>query len=183
MRDTDASTLNTILDAAFAALNDNPQATLADIAKRAGIGRATLHRHVSGRDDLIRKMARTAMQELNDAVDAAVTDAPSYTEGLRLAMAAMIPLATRQWFLATDPIAHDPEFAEAMIEDRAYTTEAIEAARKEGTFDPAIPTPWIAETYDALTYAAWTMARDGEATPRQAADLAWTTFMNGLNPK
>ncbi len=183
MRDTDASTLNTILNAAFDALNDNPQATLADIARRAGIGRATLHRHVSGREDLIRKLARTAMQELEDAVDSATQDAPSYTEGLRLAMAAMIPLATRQWFLATDPITHDPEFVQAMKEDRTYTVEAIEAARREGTFSASMPTHWIAETYDALTYAAWTMVRDGEATPRQAADLAWTTFMNGTNPK
>ncbi|MEM0945834.1 MAG: helix-turn-helix domain-containing protein [Pseudomonadota bacterium] len=169
-----------ILEAAFRVLNENPTATLGEIATRAGVGRATLHRHFPGRAELLRILARTAMDELDAAVESATARAASHTDALRLSLEAMIPLANRQWFLANDPIAHDPDIAKALAVDRSLLDDTIEAARAEDAFAPDVPTKWIAECYDAVLYAAWTMVRDGDATPRQAADLAWRTLMTGI---
>ena len=179
MRDTDVSR-TAILEAAFDLLNRNPSATLAEIATHAGVGRATLHRHFDGRRDLMLALARNATEELDAAVEAATAGAQTHTEGLRLALEAMIPLATRQWFLATDPIARDPEVAGALAEEKRLLKAEIDAARAEGAFAPQFTTEWIAETYEALLFAAWALVRDGEATPKQAALMAWTTFSNGL---
>lgn len=182
MRDKDVSYI-AILEAGFEVLNRNPSATLSEIAAHAGVGRATLHRHFSGRDDLMRALAKRAMEELEEAVDEATRNTESNVDGLRCALQAMIPLATRQWFLATDPVAHEPEIAAALQADKALLLEEIEAARAEGAFAPHFSGEWIAETYEALLFAAWTLVRDGEATPKQAASMAWTTFSNGLRPQ
>ena len=169
-----------IIEAAFETFNRRPGASLGDVAARAGVGRATLHRHFRSRDELIEVLAQEAMAELNAAVDAATADAPTHTEGLRLALAAIIPLADRQWFLAQEPVEPESEIARAYERDRAELATEIEAAKAEGAFAKTIPTAWIAETYENLIYAAWTMVRDGEATPAQAADLAWRTLTRGL---
>ncbi|MCY4334201.1 MAG: hypothetical protein OXC60_05955, partial [Litoreibacter sp.] len=50
----------------------------------------------------------------------------------------------------------------------------------EGAFDATVPTEWIVEAYENLTYAAWSLVRSGEATPKQAAELAWRTLSRGL---
>ena len=183
MSDIRVSTRDAIVEAAFQLLNEAPTATLGDIAKRAGVGRATLHRHFPGRTELLRTLARTAMKELDAAVEAATADAASHTDALRLSLAAMIPLANRQWFLANDPIAHEPDIAATLADDRRLLDEAIAAAQDEGAFAPDLPAKWISETYDALLFAAWTMVRDGDAMPRQAADLAWRTLINGAGAK
>ncbi|MDA7949379.1 MAG: TetR/AcrR family transcriptional regulator [Hyphomicrobiaceae bacterium] len=169
-----------IIEAGFETFSQRPGASLADVAARAGVGRATLHRHFRSRGDLMVALAREAMVELEAAVGAATADAPTYTEGLRLALAAIIPLADRQWFLAHEPVEQDPDIARAYQQDRAELAADIEAAKAEGGFAKDIPTPWIAETYENLIYAAWTLVRNGEATSAQAADLAWRTLTRGL---
>ena len=123
-----------------------------------------------------------ASEELEAAVNAAVVGCDSYTEGLRLALRAMIPLAARHMFLATDAAQNDPRVAEAYARQTEALSADIEAARAEGTFAQDIPTAWIVEAYENLIYAGWAMVVAEEATPNQAADLAWRTFTRGLKP-
>ena len=58
--------------AAFLVFADDPAASLADVAKRAGVGRATLHRHFPGRPELMRALAKIAMTELDKAIEEAL---------------------------------------------------------------------------------------------------------------
>ncbi len=174
------TTRDAIMEAAFEIYNERPTASLGDIAAHAGVGRATLHRHFSSRDDLIIALAETAMQELDEAVTEAVADATTHSEGLRLALSAIIPLANRQWFVAHEALEDVPSIAEAYQEDMKELRADIEAAQAEGTFAPDVPIAWIAEAYENLIYTAWTLVRNGDATHAQAADLAWRTLTNGL---
>jgi len=169
-----------IIEAAFEVLSANPGASLSDIAERAGVGRATLHRHYRSRDTLIVVLMKQALAELDDAVDQATAGASSYTDALRLALGAIVPLAERQLFLANEQVDRDPEIAAAFRDGRQTLIATIEVARAEGTFAADIPASWIATAFDMLIYAAWTQVRDGEATHRQATDLAWRTLTRGL---
>jgi len=174
------SSREAILEAAFQLFSQKPAATLGDVAKHAGVGRATLHRHFKSRETLMVALAHAATEELNTAVEEAVVGAASHTEGLRLTLGAVIPLANRQWFLAHEPVDSDPGVAAAYKADMAELYHEIEAARHEGAFAPDVPTKWIAETYENLIYGAWTSVRDGDLTSAQAADLAWRTLTVGL---
>ncbi|MDP2581089.1 helix-turn-helix domain-containing protein [Shimia thalassica] len=169
-----------ILEAAFALFAVKPTATLAEVAKKADVGRATLHRLFKGRDDLMAALAHRAMAELDQAVDQATKNAANFTDGLRLTLEAMIPLAERQLFLANEPVDHMPSVAKELAKQRAELTDLVEAAKHEGSFDNAVPTAWIAQSFEALTYAAWTMVCEGEATPKQASALAWRTLTIGV---
>ncbi|MEM7269895.1 MAG: helix-turn-helix domain-containing protein [Pseudomonadota bacterium] len=169
-----------ILEAAFQTFSKRPGASLGDIAQAAGVGRATLHRHFKGRDDLMIALAHVAAEELDEAVDAATRQATSHMDGLRLSLAAIIPLGDRQGFLAMEPVERASEIAAKYDEGQRELIAEIEAAKAEGALSAAIPTLWIAETYEALIYAGWEMVRKGEATPKQAAELAWRTFTTGL---
>jgi AcrR family transcriptional regulator len=169
-----------IIEAAFAIYAETPTASLGDVAARAGVGRATLHRHFPGRPELMRALAQIAMQELDAAVTEATQDAPSYAEGFRRALSAIVPLANRQLFLANEGLEADPEVAAAHAQSHAALLENVKAAQAEGAFDPALPATWIAAAYEALIYAAWNEVKAGEATPKQAAGLAWRTLTQGL---
>ncbi len=169
-----------ILEAGFAVFAANPTATLQDVAKKAGVGRATLHRHFKGREELMAGLALAAMTELDAAIHTATKDAPSYTDALRLSLDAMIPLADRQMFLANEPLYHAPDVMAAYAQQLRALAQTVEAAKDEGGFATDVPTAWIVQAYETLTYAAWTIVRDGDATPQQAADLMWRTLTCGL---
>lgn len=175
------TTYDAILEAGFHVLGANPGASMSDVADAAGVGRATLHRHFRTREDLLSALAIAAMKELSEAADAATADAQSYTEALRLGLEAVIPLANRQVFLTHEAAARDPAVAEAYEKDRAEVFDAFERAKAEGSFANDIPTEWLFQSYDALTYAAWEMVSAGDATPKQAAAFAWRTLTQGLS--
>lgn len=126
------------------------------------------------------ELAHIAIAELNTAVRQAVADATSHTDGLRRALTAVIPLAERQWFLAHEQVDQDRSIAAAYEQDRQALRTSIDAAKSEGTFDPAVSTKWIATVFDNLIYSAWTMVLDGDATASQAADMAWRTLIRGF---
>jgi hypothetical protein len=75
---------------------------------------------------------------------------------------------------------HVPEVLEAYTQQLDETAEAVESAKEEGGFDGNVPTAWIVQAIETLTYAAWTVVRDGDATPEEAAALVWRTLQSGL---
>lgn len=176
------STRDAIIEAAFLTFNESPGAALSSVADRAGVGRATLHRHFSSRQELMVALAKTAMDELDAAIEAAIANASTHTEVLEQALAAMVPLASRQWFLSHEKLDDEPALAARYAASIAELHQEIDAARSEGSFAADLPTVWVAEAYEELTYAAWVMVRDGHATSMQAADLAWRTFIKGVSP-
>jgi TetR/AcrR family transcriptional regulator, mexCD-oprJ operon repressor len=63
-----------LLDGAASLLAANPGASMQDLARALGVGRATLHRHFSTRDELIGEIAREATVEAVARVDRARLD-------------------------------------------------------------------------------------------------------------
>ncbi len=173
------TTLEAIIEAAFACLNADPTTTLAEIAQSAGVGRATLHRHFKGRADLVQALADRALAETAQAAERAAA-ATSYTQALRRIMRAMIELGDRHWFLAQETTARSDRSAEEHARQRGEFLDLMLSAAKEGAFDQALPQAWVEQVYDHLIHAAWEMVRGKEATVNQAAELAWTTFVGGL---
>jgi len=169
-----------IIEAAFLVFNDNPGASLADVATKAGVGRATLHRHFSARQDLIDALAQIAMDELDAAVDAATADATSHIDALRVSLIAIVPLAPRQWFLSHE-LFEDENLIQRYSDSMAELRATIAAAQTEGAIAADLPALWAMSVYDNLIYAAWLLVRDKEATAAQAADLAWRSFLNGVS--
>jgi len=179
MRDDDVSKSEiAIREAGFAVLSRKPGASLSEVAVAAGVGRATLHRHFASRSDLVTALARLALTELDQAVEAATQDAASYWDALQLTMQAVIPLAHRHMFLVQEDI-HDPDIQAAFEQDAQELRDLIDAAKTEGAIRSDLPTEWVAQAYEHLIYAAWEMIRREEATPRQAKDLAWAQFSEG----
>ena len=174
------STYDAIIEAAFTELNARPTASLADIAVAAGVGRATLHRHFTGRSDLIRALAMQALKETETAADTAAADARSYKDALQKILSAMIVLGDRHWFLAQEPIRQFEEVRIILDRQDDEFRQLLEAAKREGVFHRSCPTEWAAQTYDHLIHAAWEMVRDGHTTTKQASALAWVTLRKGL---
>ncbi len=175
----DSPTHMRIMEAAIGLFARNASASMADLAVEAEVGRATLHRYFATRDALMDALFAQAHAELETAIEEAVAEATDHLDGLRLAIAAIIPLANRQVFLTQVPT--PPAMAATYDASLQETRAAIDAARSEGSLDTDMPTEWIAEVYDALCYAAWTAIDRQDLTPRQATALAWRSFLTGIS--
>lgn len=177
------SAKDAIIEAGFNVLSQDPSASLSEVAERAGVGRATLHRHFASRKELVRTLALIAIEEMDDAAEAACETASSYSDAFQRMLTALIPLGDRHGFLAREPIEDDPDIAAEFERQMNETRAMVEEAKREGLFDRGVPTAWITQAFDHLLYAAWESVKSGETTHRQAADLAWRTLTTGLGKR
>ncbi|NKB37790.1 MAG: TetR family transcriptional regulator [Gammaproteobacteria bacterium] len=172
-----------LIEAAFEVLSRNPGASLSRIAGFAGVGRATLHRHFSSRQELLQKLTQQALQEMNEAAEQACVGVNSYSEALKKTLTAVIPLGDRYYFLTREPIEEDTELKKAIGQQTREMENLVNAAKDEGLFDSDISTDWIVQAFDHLIYAAWECMRNETATPAQASELAWRTLTLGTGKR
>lgn len=172
------SSREAVLTAAVELLARNPGVSLAAVAARAGVGRATLHRHFATRDALVRALALEAL----DATDAAVAGLEHVAdpmEALEQMFERLVPLGDRFQCLAHLPI-EDPEVDRRYAEQIDDLTTLIVRLRDERVIDARVPTSWAVRVADSLIWTAWEAFAEGELTARDAAQLALRTFLAGL---
>lgn len=175
------STRQNILNSAGAVLARNPGAAMADIAQKAGVGRATLYRFFPTRDDLIQALALESLRRADEATSHIPVDSLSAENVLAEIFEAVVPLGDRFRFLSSEPAAlNDPEIEAATNRQRDELAELVEAMKNEGSLDRAVPTAWVVTAIDALFYAAWEAVDDGSVARRDAAALAFRTIVRGL---
>ena len=125
-------------------------------------------------------LCKTALREMDKAAEDACNEAIAHSDALRLSLEALIPLGDRYRFLSRESAEDHPDIAQELERQQAETRALVEGAKVEGVFAPSIPTDWIVQAYDHMLYAAWESVIAGEATPKQAATLAWQTLTQGL---
>ena len=171
-----------ILDAAIDVLGRNPGASLLEVAARAGVGRASLHRHFPARDDLVAAVTRRCMDETEAATAAAVQDAGSARDTLSRVLKAVIPLGDRYHFLASLSSA-DAELHARYEAELEWLTGLIDSLKKEGVIAPDVPLTWAAANIDAQIWIAWSEVAAGRLAAADAADLAFHTLLEGLGQR
>ena len=169
-----------IVDAAIDALARNPGASLSAIAERAGVGRATLHRHFSSRADLLTAITRQCMDEVDAVVDEALGDARSARDRLSRMLEALIPLGDRYHFLASER--SDDAGLEARHEaSLEWLGSLVDELREEGAIATDVPRSWVVASIDAQVWLAWSQVAAGNLARSDAAGLALRTLLRGMS--
>jgi AcrR family transcriptional regulator len=157
-----------ILDAALDALASDPEASMAEIARRAGVVRATIYVHFPTREALIEAVTRRAISEASEAIEAVKPDEGDPADALRRVVAAawrtlgrfhaLVELNTR---LPHSDLRHIHEPVLAVFEP------LIERGQRDGTFRSDVPSAWHLAMLLALVHAASGELRAGRLTPAQ----------------
>ncbi|CAA0102177.1 Uncharacterised protein [BD1-7 clade bacterium] len=162
----------------------NPMASLSDVAKHAGVGRATLYRHYESREQLIQELALESLTA-TEAVLAPLSVLPlSSWDYLLKSLAEIMPLAEKYHFLlAVWEIASADEDVSRMYgEQLSGLSAVVDMAKAEGAISPALTTEWVCQLYDAVLYVGWNCVRSGSMDIDEAVAHAQQTLSSGVAP-
>lgn len=167
------------------ALAQKPRANLQQIAKSAGISKATLYRISPTREGVIKLLLDRASNHLQDALLKANLTTPPHLEALtRLTENVMQGSAyylfwnTAQWVQMLDEKDLDEQQPVPSVYGEVLE-EFFLNGQKAGVFRIDMPAKWLVKAYDSLLYTAVESAQRGEIATVGMATMVSKTFLQG----
>ncbi|GGS35067.1 TetR family transcriptional regulator [Streptomyces daghestanicus] len=149
-----------VLRTAAALLTRKSTATMDEVARAAGISRATLHRQFAGRDALVRALEELGLAECEAALDAARPDEGPAADAVRRLVRAVEPAAALLAFLYTEnQLFEGDQVNEGWNRLDARLTALFRRGQESGAFRLDLPPVWLTEAlYGLLASGAWAVA-------------------------
>jgi AcrR family transcriptional regulator len=143
------------MEAALDALASDPEASMAEIARRAGVVRATIYVHFPTREALIAAVTDRGIAEAVEAIDAAEPERGDAADALRRVVEAAWRTLGRYHAL----VAINAQLPQAELHDRHHSVLAalvplLERGQREGKFRSDVPAAWHVWMVLALIHAA-----------------------------
>lgn len=104
-----------ILEAASHVLAEHGEATMAEIADAAGVGRATVYRYYPSRETLLRALALEAFEDLAARIADADLDHAGVEEAIERIVRAVLAVGVRYAILVQERVPPDPEAVERLL--------------------------------------------------------------------
>jgi TetR/AcrR family transcriptional repressor of mexCD-oprJ operon len=169
-----------VLRSAAALLTRRATATMDEVAKAAGIGRATLHRHFAGRDALVRALESLGIQETESALDAARLDEGPAEDALRRFVGAVEPAAGLLAFLVTENQLFEGEVHAGWSRIDGRISALFRRGQERGEFRIDLPPAWLTEAlYGLIGACAWSI-QDGRVAARDFSYMTAELLLGGV---
>ncbi|MCU7820898.1 TetR/AcrR family transcriptional regulator [Kitasatospora sp. DSM 101779] len=175
-----ATDRDSVLEAAVGVLSRRPTAHLDEIARAAGISRATLHRIFPGREALIREVGMLSLRKFADACDTAGIEEGPADAALRRLVDAVVPDAALCAFLAGEnQLYDDPEINDLWEAQDARVRALFLRGQQQGVFRIELAAGWLSEAFFDLVAGVGWAVQDGRLAPRDGAYSLTELFLGG----
>jgi TetR/AcrR family transcriptional repressor of mexCD-oprJ operon len=171
-----------ILDAAVDALAENQDASMAEIARRAGVVRATIYVHYPNREALLEAVTVRALSEAAARIDAAEPDRGDPVQALaRIVAAAWRTLGRYHALVAINVGQLTPsELRDRHLPVLGRLAPVIERGQAAGQFRGDVPAAWHLSMLMALIHAASGEVRAGRLAEDQAEAALVDTVIGAM---
>jgi len=173
-----------ILDAALEALASNPDSSMSEIARRAGVVRATVYVHYPTRTDLLDAVMDYAVGMVVEAMKSAEPQRGEPVEALvRVLAATWRQLAQFHGLLALNMGRLSAEELHRRHRPMLDQLEPlIKRGQKKGVFRRDLPVVWHLAVLRAIVHAASTEIRGGRLPESEAEAAMLSTAISAISP-
>jgi AcrR family transcriptional regulator len=171
-----------ILDAAVDALTDDLDASMSEVARRAGVVRATVYVHYPTREALLEAVTDRAFGEIGEVIAAADPDEGTPVEALeRVVAATWRKLGRYEALVAITTSTRTPEELHerhAPVMDQLLPL--IRRGQRRGDFRADVPASWHLAALIAIMHAASAEVRAGRIDEAAAEAVVTGTILGAL---
>jgi TetR/AcrR family transcriptional regulator, mexCD-oprJ operon repressor len=174
-----------IIHAALEALANDPDVSMAEIARRAGVVRATVYMHFPTRESLLDAVMEDAVGQVAEATRAAEPTKGEPEEALeRVLRATWHKLSDFQTLLAINTSRLSAKELHRRHQPvMTLFAPLIERGQKKGVFRSDLPVSWHLAMIRAIAHAASAELRSGRIDESNVEDALISTAANALRPQ
>ncbi len=175
--------MEAILDAAAVRLSEDADASMAEIASAAGVGRVTLYSHFSSRRDLVDATIARALAESHVALDAVDLSGDPRGALCRLIASSWLLIAQIGSLMAAAQAELSPERLRELHEQpAARVEELIRRGQDEGVFRTDLPSSWLVALLHLTMHGAANEIREGRIIHTDAAFVIASSVLAAYTP-
>jgi TetR/AcrR family transcriptional repressor of mexCD-oprJ operon len=175
--------ITAILDAALACLAQDPDASIAEIAKRAGVGRITLYGHFSTRSELIDAVFTRTIEESDHALDAVDLSGDARQALTRLIESSWQIIHRYRMLLHAAQRSLPPERLRATHDKPMRRLHnLIRRGQDEGAFRTDLSAGWLVATFYNIVHGAADEITAGRLADTDAARSITATLLAAYTP-
>jgi AcrR family transcriptional regulator len=177
--------IEAIVNGALEALADDPDASMAEIARRAGVVRATVYMHFPTRESLLDAVMEDAVGQVAEATRAAEPTQGEPQEALeRVLRATWHKLSDFQTLLAINTSRLSAKELHRRHQPvMTLFVPLIERGQRKGVFRRDLPVSWHLGMIRAIAHAASAELRSGRIDESQVEDALISTAENAIRPQ
>lgn len=166
-----------ILDAATHLLAEHGEATMAEVADGAGVGRTTLYRYFPSREALLQALAEAALAEAAERLAAAGLDACPAAEALARSFRALLGVGDRYVVLVREQVPLDRDALEREL--GGPILGVLEQGQRTGILRDDLPLAWLLELFGGALTAGLRLVSEHRLGLEQASAVATRFFLDG----
>jgi TetR/AcrR family transcriptional regulator, mexCD-oprJ operon repressor len=175
--------IEAILDAAVRCLSRNPDASVSEIAKAAGVGRVTVYGHFPNRADLVDAALRRAVEEGHAGLDAVDLEGDPREALARLIDSSwQLVSQSRLLLIAAQDVLPPGRIRELHAGPVERIERLVERGRDEGVFRVDLPTSWLVGVMHSVMHGAADEINAGRLTQDKAAGYIGATLLAAFAP-
>ncbi|MBG0830215.1 TetR/AcrR family transcriptional regulator [Planomonospora sp. ID67723] len=176
--------ITAIVEAALVAFRSDADATMADIARTAGVGRVTLYSHFPSREELLEEVMARAIEDVRAVLAAVPVEGPPARDALAGVVRSCWQVLDRYRSLHAAAVrVLGPERMRARHDEPLATIGAlVERGQHDGTIRADLPRDWLVATVYSLLHAAASETEAGRLSPGDAAGVLEATVVSALSP-
>lgn len=168
-----------VLRSAAALLTRKSTATMDEVAKAAGISRATLHRHFAGREALVLALESLGVAECEAALDRARLDEGSASDAVRRLVREIEPAAGLLAFLYGENQLWEDDGDDPWSRLDARITAVFVRGQESGEFRIDLSAIWLTEAlYGLIASCAWA-TQAGRVAPNDFTRMTVELLLGG----
>ncbi|MFF7563558.1 TetR/AcrR family transcriptional regulator [Streptomyces pseudovenezuelae] len=168
-----------VLRSAAALLTRKSTATMDEVARAAGISRATLHRHFAGRDALVRALEEHGIAECEAALDGARLDEGSASDAVHRLVREIEPVAGLLAFLYGENELWEDGGGDSWSRLDLRIASVFVRGQQNGEFRIDLSPVWLTEAlYGLVASCAWA-AQAGRVAPKDFTHMITELLLGG----
>jgi AcrR family transcriptional regulator len=177
--------ITSIINAALEALAGDPDASMAEIARRAGVVRATVYMHFPTRESLLDAVMEHAVGQVAQATSGAEPTRGEPEEALeRVLRATWHKLSDFHTLLAINTSRLSAKELHRRHQPvMTLFVPLIERGQEKGAFRGDLPVAWHLAMIRAIAHAASAEVRSGRIEESSVEDAMIATVMNAVGPR